>query len=121
MKRALPEAMVEGYEEFMAGFSALGSDAHVAAAAVVAGAGVIVTMNVRDFPATLLEPHGIETQLPDEFLSGLWRLDARAVTSALAEQAMATRHPQLSVDDILNGLRPFAPTFVAAAGAGQPR
>lgn len=121
MKRALPEAMVEGYEELIPGFRALGSDAHVAAAAVVAGAGVIVTMNVRDFPAAVLEPHGIEAQLPDEFLSQLWRLDARAVTSALTEQALATRRPQLSVDDILNGLTPFAPAFTRAAGSRQPR
>lgn len=48
MKRALPDAMVEGYEPLIPGFSALGSDAHVAAAAVAAGAGVIVTLNVRD-------------------------------------------------------------------------
>ena len=121
MKRALPEAMVEGYETLIPGFSALGSDAHVAAAAVAAGAGVIVTLNVRDFPAALLELHGTEAQRPDEFLNQLWRLDARAVASALAEQALATRRPPLPTADILDGLTAVAPSFVGAVRAGQLR
>jgi hypothetical protein len=40
----------------------------VLAAAIVARADVIVTYNLKDFPATILEQYGIEAQHPDEFL-----------------------------------------------------
>lgn len=43
-------------------------DRHVLAAAVVAGADVLVTHNVDDFPLQSVEPHNIEVQTPDQFV-----------------------------------------------------
>jgi hypothetical protein len=43
-------------------------DRHVLAAAIVGRADVIVTANLKDFPAEALAPHGIEAQHPDTFL-----------------------------------------------------
>jgi len=41
----------------------------VLAAAIAAKAELIVTLNVRHFPAVVLEPLGIEAVTPDRFLS----------------------------------------------------
>ncbi|CEG86735.1 Putative uncharacterized protein ORF C57 [Propionibacterium freudenreichii] len=46
-------------------------DRHVLAAAIRAGAQLIVTKNLRDFPAEALAPWGVEAKHPDEFLTEL--------------------------------------------------
>lgn len=50
------------------------ADAHVLAAAVAGGAGVLVTFNLRDFPRRTLAGLGVETRHPDGFLWELWSL-----------------------------------------------
>ena len=75
MQAALQDATVEGYEALMPALQELGDDAHVAAAAVFGRADVIVTSNVRDFPARVLERHRIAAQSPDDFLTHQWWLD----------------------------------------------
>jgi hypothetical protein len=85
---------------------------------VHAGARVIVTDNVRDFPAAALRPYGIKAQSADQFLVGHWQAEREVVGRVLAEQAAATRRPPLSLDDVLAGLERIVPRFVALARAG---
>jgi len=47
------------------------ADTHVLAAAIAAGAGVLLTFNLRDFPVRRLAAHGIAARHPDGFL---WQL-----------------------------------------------
>jgi predicted nucleic acid-binding protein len=75
MERALPEAMVGGYEQLVPSLAELGDDAHVLAAAVVGGADVIVTSNVRDFPPSALARHKVRVETPNDFLIQQWSLD----------------------------------------------
>lgn len=119
MQRALPEALVTGYETRLAEFAALGTDAHVLAAAAHAGAHVIVTDNVRDFPAAALRPHGIKAQTADQFLVRHWQTEREVVARVLSEQAAGTRRPPLSVRDVLAGLERMVPRFVALARASR--
>ena len=51
------------------------ADAHVLAAAIAGGAGVLLTFNLRDFPARRLAGHGIAPRHPDGFL---WELASHA-------------------------------------------
>ena len=44
------------------------NDRHVLAAAVAGHADSIVTINIKDFPSSILEPLGITALHPDEFL-----------------------------------------------------
>jgi len=56
------------------------ADIHVLATAIAGGAEALVTMNLRDFPARELQPHGLVARHPDTWLHGLW-LDAPQVVA----------------------------------------
>lgn len=77
------------------------NDRHVLAAAIRAGADLIVTYNLRDFPDSALAMWGIEAQHPDDFVTHLLDLDTSAVCSAVKQQRAALRNPVLSVDELL--------------------
>lgn len=66
-------------------------DLHVLAAARAGGAEVILTANLRDFPARALAHHGLRAVAPDAFLMELWLSGgaARAAVERAAEAAAA--------------------------------
>ncbi|WP_314457310.1 PIN domain-containing protein [uncultured Microbacterium sp.] len=69
MNEAFEDARVLGWEPLMEGLELPDpNDRHVLAAAIRGRADVIVTENVRDFPATTLSPLGLEAVRLDEFL-----------------------------------------------------
>lgn len=70
MNRGVPDSLVRGYRDLVAGLQLPdGKDRHVLAAAIRCGASVIVTSNLKDFPAGYLASFGIEAQHPDDFIS----------------------------------------------------
>jgi predicted nucleic acid-binding protein len=111
MATAFPEAMVSGHEPLIAAMENDEKDRHVVAAAVKAGAQVIVTGNLRDF-RTL--PDGIEAQSPDEFLCNLLDLDPARLVALVREQSAALKRPPRSFDELLAGLVKLVPDFVNA-------
>jgi hypothetical protein len=117
MRESFPEAMVRGYDALTPAFSALGGDAHVLAAAVAGGARIIVTSNVRHFPAEILDPLEITAQTPDEFLVNQWWLspaDGHRIIDSIVE---ATGNPPLTRAGMLDRLQAHLPEFVALARA----
>lgn len=80
-------------------------DEHVLAAAVVAGAGAIVTLNMKDFPADLLPP-GVQVLSPREFAVGTVALDpGRAVVAlSMIARRSGRRGPSLTVEQVLDRL-----------------
>src|SRR3954453_1695815 len=81
------DALVTGYEDLIPGLQLPDpDDRHVLAAAIRGRADVIVTANLRDFPAEHIASFGIEAQHPDEFIRTLLMLccewnfeDSRAI------------------------------------------
>lgn len=64
MAAAFPDAEVSGYRSLIDGLTCDPKDRHVLAAGVRADAAAIVTFNVRDFPATSVEPFEIGSSTP---------------------------------------------------------
>lgn len=108
MTHAFPEAMVTGYEYLIPAMPNHEKDRHVVAAAVKAGAQVIVTNNLKDFREL---PGGIEAQSPDEFLCNLFDLDPEGMVALVKSQAAALRNPPRSFDELLRGLAKMVPDF----------
>ena len=54
---------------------------------------MIVTANLRHFPAAAPAAHGIEAQHPDTFMHALIESDADAVVAAIAEHRAALVNP----------------------------
>lgn len=110
MARAFPEAWVTGYEPIIDSMPNDPKDRHVAAAAVEAGAEVIVTKNLSDFENL---PDGIEAQGPDEFLLDLLDLEPDTLVDILHSQAKALSNPPRTYEELLVGLEKLVPTFVS--------
>lgn len=116
MDRAIPDALVAGYEPLVAGLALPDpDDRHVLAAAIRCHASVIVTFNEKDFPANILESFGLEAQHPDVFVENLFDLDQAAVVAAAQRQRQQLKSPPMDVDRYLEALRKQGLTQTAKA------
>ena len=115
VREHFPDAAVplERYEPLIGVMTNHPKDRHVLAAAVAAGAEVIVTRNLRDFPAEALEPYGVEAQSPDEFLVSLFDLYPSLMVGIIERQAANLKNPPATVERVLDTLAVDAPSFVA--------
>lgn len=92
METALPDARVVGYHRHLAALALPDpDDRHVLAAAITARASLIVTYNVRDFPAPALAPFDVEAVHPDEFLTRLYAAAPARVLSDVRNQRLALK------------------------------
>lgn len=113
MRLAFPEATVTGYERLVGSMTNHPDDRHVLATAVCAGAQVIVTDNLKDFPADALAPYHIQAQTPDEFLQYLFDLNPDALAQIVIQQnADLLRSPE-PLSRTLDRLSKSAPAFVS--------
>lgn len=105
MNQAIPDAMVTGYKNLIGSINLPDpDDRHVVAAAVRCNAEVIVTLNLKDFPASQMVDFDIESLHPDEFISDLFDLNHALALQAVAEQRMSMRKPARSVDEYMAAL-----------------
>ncbi len=105
MERAVPDALIVGYESLMAGLTLPDpDDRHVLAAAITGRVDVIVTFNLKDFPPEVLDPFGIEVQDPDDFLAYQIDINEPAALSAVKEQRARLKNPPVAIDDFLSVL-----------------
>jgi hypothetical protein len=102
MNDHVPDSLVFGYEYLIPALSLPDQeDRHVLAAAIRAHSNVIVTFNLKDFPADVLSGHDIEAQHPDEFLTHLVDLAPWAVCQTVREQREDLKHPPQSATELL--------------------
>lgn len=83
MIRAFPDSTVLGYEPLIASMTNHEGDRHVLAAAVRGNAEVIVTENLRHFPAEACDPYEIRPSSVDDFLSDLLSVDHERLCEVL--------------------------------------
>ncbi|HTP51676.1 MAG TPA: PIN domain-containing protein [Anaeromyxobacteraceae bacterium] len=106
MNRAVPDAIVTGYDSLIAGLDLPDEeDRHVLAAAIRCGAQVIVTSNMKHFPEPILAAYDIEAQDPDTFVLHVLSLSADVVASTVIAQAATMRNPPHSPLQLVELLR----------------
>lgn len=99
------DCLVAGFEPLIAGLQLPDADdRHVLAAAIRAGADVIVTFNLDDFPDECLAPYGIEAQHPDDFITHLLDLAPSAACVAAKRHRESLRKPPKTVAEYLDCL-----------------
>jgi hypothetical protein len=79
-------------------------DRHVVAAAIHAGASLIVTFNLIDFPAEALKPYNLVAQHPDDFIFDLLDLHPAGVLEAAANHRRTLKSPTKTADEYLDTL-----------------
>jgi hypothetical protein len=105
MNESVPNCLVAGYEPLISGLSLPDpNDRHVLAAAIVAKAGAIVTLNAKHFPQAALAPYGIEAQHPDDFLVYQFDLAPGAVCEAVRRLRKRLKRPPMDVEEYLQFL-----------------
>ena len=105
MNEAVRDCLVTGYEDLVESLSLPDpDDRHVLAAAIRASADVIVTYNLKDFPAETLTRFDIEAQHPDDFLVGLLDQAPGMVCAAVKRQRESLRNPTKTAQELLTTL-----------------
>ena len=113
IRQHFPEAWIEDYEKLIPTMTNHPKDRHVLAAAAHAGAKVIVTYNIKDFPPSSLTPYSITAQGPSAFLKDLYVAAPTLVMHTLEDQAAAIGK---SMPYLLSRLQVNAPAFVEQIG-----
>ncbi len=104
MNLAVPDALVTGHEAITIDGLPDPDDGHVIAAAVLTRASMIVTFNLKDFPARILTPLRLEARHPDDFLIDQYTLAPELFTQAVRQDKRRYRNPPLSTAEYLNAL-----------------
>jgi predicted nucleic acid-binding protein len=102
MNTHVQDSLVTGYESLIPALTLPDpDDRHVLAAAIRAGASVIVTFNLSDFPSAALAAYRIEAQHPDEFLTNLLDLEPWTFCKVVREQRADLQNPPHSPLELL--------------------
>jgi predicted nucleic acid-binding protein len=105
MNAHVRDCLVTGYEDLIEALTLPDpDDRHVLAAAIRAGADLIVTSNLIDFPKETLAKYGIDAQHPDDFIMHLLDLAPNLVCSAAKKQRAGLKNPPLTVEEYLASL-----------------
>lgn len=115
MEAALPHAMVSGHEALIPAMENDVKDRHVLAAAVYAGARLIVTENLRDFPSSACGRYDVEAWSANTFLLELLDAAPAVMVRIIHEQAIDLRNPPQSPAKVLTRLARTAPDFAREA------
>jgi predicted nucleic acid-binding protein len=105
MNAAVRDCLVSGHEPLIEGLKLPDpNDRHVLAAAIRAGAQVIVTRNLKDFPPSDLQPWDVEAKSPDAFVLDQICLNDRRIAACVQQIADSRIQPPEAVDDVLDQL-----------------
>ena len=105
MNAHVRDSLVTGFEHLIPSVELPDADdRHVVAAAIHSGASLIVTFNLKDFPAETLQRHNLLTQHPDDFIFDLLDLHPARVCQAAADHRRSLKNPPKTADEYLDTL-----------------
>ena len=105
MERAVPDAQVTGYQSLIPTLTLPDpDDRHVLAAAIFAQADSIVTLNLKDFPASALAPHALKRLTPDDLMCRLLDTAPEMTVAAVEALRLTLRQPAYRPSDFLERL-----------------
>jgi hypothetical protein len=105
MDKAALDSLVEGYEGIIPTLNLPDmNDRHVLAAAIHGGAHIIVTKNLKDFPAKSLQKFKIKAQHPDKFILNLIAQASSVVLQAAEEHRKSLKKPPKTIAEYLVSL-----------------
>ncbi len=106
MCAAFPAAEGGHFEPLIEGLALPDADdRHLLAAAIRCQADVIVTANLKDFPAAALRPYDVEAQHPDAFVANLIDLNPKKAVKAFLLLVARLKNPPRTAHQILDNLR----------------
>lgn len=106
MKAVLPESDVTNYRPLIASLKLPDTeDRHVLAAAIAGKASVIVTWNLKDFPAPALRPYSVTSQSPDNFLTDLHAASPDALIASVKRARRNLRKTMPSVEAFVDAIQ----------------
>lgn len=108
IRKAFPDAEVAGYESMLPALNNHAKDKHVLAAAIHGNCPLILTFNLKHFPAEALKPWSICASHPQDYLFILYEMEPAQVTACLGE--IAGRRG-LEIQDVLIRLGKTLPSF----------
>lgn len=112
LREAFPDALVTGFDDLVSAMTVDPHDRHVAAAAIVGHAQVIVTLNMKHFPSAGLVHYHVDAQSPDAFLTHLFTLDPETMLQIIRHQAADLQSPAMTPGQVCDALRTTVPGFV---------
>jgi hypothetical protein len=103
MEAAFEDAMVTDFDHLtsVAGSLPDTNDAHVVAAALKTQASMIVTENLKDFPADILSPLNIEAKSADAFIADTIELDTGRAVAAIRRMRERFKKPEMTPEALL--------------------
>ena len=105
MNQAVPDALVTGHEPLIPALELPDpDDRHVLAAGIRAGAQLVVTFNLKDFPEEILAGFGIEAVHPDTFLEQQFELNEGLMVRTARRHRASLRRPPRSAEEYLDTL-----------------
>jgi hypothetical protein len=106
INNAVEDCLITGYEHIIEGLKLPDpNDRHVLAAAIRVGATAIVTMNLKDFPNTILNEFEIFAQHPDDFILDLADLEPPILERVAKEQRAILCNPPVSAKEFVANIR----------------
>jgi hypothetical protein len=108
VRAAFPAAEVGNYDSLIPSLGNDPKDRHVLAAAIRGQCPLIVTFNLKHFPAAALQPWDICASHPQDYLLILYEMEPKQVTACLGEIAGRRK---LEVQDVLIRLGKAVPKF----------
>ena len=105
MNAAFPDAEIENFQPLIDMISLPDqNDRHVLAAGIEGSVEIIVTFNLKDFPANYLSQYSINAQHPDEFVCGLIDIREKIAYRAFENQVMKLKNPPKTKEEVLTSL-----------------